>query len=301
MSKRVSGWRGHVFLLVALLVCPGAAWAGSITVGSISVDPADDFAEFAPLAAYLAKQLPSDGVDRGRVVVADGIPQMARYLREGKVDLYIDSPFPSMAVSRAAGSRFLLRRWKRGQSEYHSVIFVREDSGIGRLEDLKGKVIAFEEPFSSSGYFLPKVTLAQKGFTLVPKREASDPVAPDEVGYVFSYDDEDTMVWVLRRKVAAGATDDQTYVKKAKGSLGSLRVIYRTPSVARQIVSCRSDLPPALVAHVKRILLEMERTAEGRSVLRAFEKTTRFDEIPDPDLASLAELQRFVDAEVGRR
>jgi phosphonate transport system substrate-binding protein len=289
------------FLLFAALVflMPQVTWAGPINIGSIQIEPAHEVKRFLPLARYLAKQLQSEGIDQGRVVVAESMPQMAALLREGKADLYIDSPFPSVAVSRLSGSKFLLRRWKKGLGEYRTVIFVRKDSGVSRLADLKGKMIAFEHPYSTSGYFLPKMVLVQKGLKLAPKREAADPVGPDEVGYVLSNLDETTMVWVLRRKVSAGAMDNQNYPKEAKGNLNSLKSIYETFSIPRQIVSYRADLPPKLVARIKEILLKMDQSEEGRKALQEFERTAKFDEIPDQAMAPLLKSMKFIEAELG--
>ncbi len=289
-------WRISRLAAIVFLI-PQGVWAGSITLGSIGVDPADEIKKFLPLANYLAKQLQSEGIDQGRVVVAKSIPQMAAYVREGKVDLYIDSPFPSVAVSRLSGTKFLLRRWKKGIAEYHTVIFTRKDSGVDRLEDIRGKTIAFEEPFSSSGYFLPKLVLAQMGLKLVPKGGPSESVSPEEVGYAFSFDDETTMVWVLRGKAVAGAMDNQTYLKEAKGNLDRLKVIYETFSIPRHIVTYRPDLPAPLVARIREILLTMDQSQEGRVTLQAFEKTTKFDELPDQALAPLLKAPKFIDAE----
>jgi phosphonate transport system substrate-binding protein len=232
--------------------------------------------------------------------VADSIPQMAAFAREGRVDLHIDSLFPALAVSRLSGSQLLLRRWKKGVGDYYSVMFVRKDSGIDRLEDLKGRSIAFEEPFSSSGYFLPKMVLAEAGYQLVRVQEALDPVSRDEVGYVFSNDDENTMVWVLRGKITAGAMDQENYLKYARNHLDRLQIIHQTFSLPRHVVSYRADLPASLVARVKEILLEMDQSEEGKKVLQAFEKTTKFDELSARALDPLLEATQFIDAEFGR-
>src|SRR2546430_2445519 len=85
---------------VLIWLLPQVAWGGSITLGSISLEPAAEVKKFWPLARYLAQQLRPEGVDQGHVVVADSIPQMAAWLREGTVDLYVDSTFPAMAVRR---------------------------------------------------------------------------------------------------------------------------------------------------------------------------------------------------------
>ena len=294
-------WIVPLIFLMAATLLPQTTWARAINLGSLSDEAADEAKKFFPLASYLARQLQSEGIDQGMVVVANGVSQMATYLREGKVDLYIDSPFPSLAASRLSGSKILLRRWKKGLSEYYSVIFARQDGGIERLEDLRGKMFAFEEPFSSSGYFLPKVALQERGLRLVPKTEASERVGPEEVGYVFSRDDENTMVWVLRGKVAAAAMDHQTFLKYAKGKVDRLKIVHKTFPVPRQIVSYRADLPPKLVARIREILITMDQSEEGRKILHDFERTTKFDEVPENSLAQLRKLQGFIPGEFKSR
>jgi phosphonate transport system substrate-binding protein len=63
--------------------------------------------------------------------------------------------------------RLVLRRWQRGKAEYQSLIFAKKDSGINSLQDLRGKVIAFEDPESTSGHFLPRFFLVKRGFKMV--------------------------------------------------------------------------------------------------------------------------------------
>lgn len=292
-------WWMLFFLAAAALLLARPVMAKTVVIGSVGDVPMNEIKKFLPLVKYLAKQLQPEGYDQGKVVVARSISEMAAFLREGKADLYIDSPFPIAAVSRLSGSQFLLLRMKKGLSEYHSVIFTRKDSGINRLQDLNQKVIGFKEPFSSSGYFVPKMMLVHEGLKLVPKKDVTDPVAPREVGYVFTNDSENTMVWVLRKKVAAGATDNQAYELEARNSLDSLKILYQTFSFPRHIVSYRADLPAPLVARIKEVLLKMNLSDEGKKALEEFEKTTRFDEVPEQTMAPFLKAGKFIDSEFG--
>lgn len=292
-------WISLFVSVVVLLLLPRPTWARPINVGSISVEAAAEIKKFLPLASYLAKELQSEGIDQGKVVVAKTVSQMAALLREGKVDIFIDSPFPTLAVSQLSGSKLLLRRWKKGQGEYHSVIFTRKDSEVNRLEDLKGKMIAFQDPFSTSSYFLPKTMLLQKGLKLALKTDSSESVAPGEVGYLFSIADENIMLWVLRKKVVAGALDDLAYEKEAKSSLNSLKVIEKSNPVPRHIVSYRADLPLKLVARIKEILTGMDQSEEGKKALRDFEGTSKFDAIPDQTMASFLKSMKHFRSELG--
>lgn len=291
--------RRMVFLSLVVLILPQLAWARPISVGSIGDVPTDEMKKFLPLAAYLANQLRSEGYDQGRVIVARSMPEMAKLLREEKVDLYIDSPFPAAAVSRLSGSRFFLLRLKKGLSEYHSVIFARGDSGITRLQDLKGKMVAFKEPYSSSAYFVPKLALVENGLKLAIKKDATDLVSPQEVGYIFSNDSENTMLWVLRKMVSAGALDNQSYEKEARGDIGSLKILYKSFTFPRHIVSHRASLPPPIVSKMKEVLTNMHRSDEGKRALEQFEQTTRFDELPAAAMGPFLKAGKFIEAEVG--
>ena len=48
-----------------------------------------------------------------------------------------------------------------GSTGYHSIMVARKDSGITKLEDLKGRKLGFADPDSTSGYLIPLVTLPE--------------------------------------------------------------------------------------------------------------------------------------------
>ncbi|EKF61261.1 putative phosphate/phosphonate ABC transporter,periplasmic substrate-binding protein [Agrobacterium albertimagni AOL15] len=48
-----------------------------------------------------------------------------------------------------------------GSSGYYSIMVARKDSGITKIEDMKGKKLGFADPDSASGYLVPLVTLPE--------------------------------------------------------------------------------------------------------------------------------------------
>ena len=56
-----------------------------------------------------------------------------------------------------------------GNTSYLARIWVRKESGLKTLEELRGKTIAFVDPSSTSGYVYPMVMLIQRG--LVQNRD----------------------------------------------------------------------------------------------------------------------------------
>ena len=184
------------------------------------------------------------------------------------------------------------------------MIFVRNDSAIQTVSDLPDKVVAFEEPYSTSGYFLPKSALLYAGLKLSEQADAGALVKAGEVGYVFAMDDDNIPVWVLRGKVGAGAMDDASFARLTPQRRENLRVVHQTAALPRHLVSVRRNLAPRLVNGIKAVLLGMEHSEEGRQALQKFEMTTRFDELPggpEKALAPLLILTEEIEREASRR
>ena len=124
---------------------------------------------FRPLVDYAASKISPTGQTKGAVIIAPSPGQMMKLLEEKRVDFYMESAYPTYLINRLGAAKLLLRRWKGGIADYRSVIFTSKERGIARLEDLRGKMIAFEDPGSTSGYFLPKLLLLKKGLYVVEK------------------------------------------------------------------------------------------------------------------------------------
>jgi phosphonate transport system substrate-binding protein len=290
----------RVFLIFVGFYCVCLpAWGETLHLGTIGYSIGDEIRDFMPLARYLAANLRADGVNDVKVAVAGSIAEMAALMRSAKVDLFIDSAFPSMALNQLAGSKFLLRRWKRGVREYRSLIFTKNDSGLRQLSDLKGKTIAFEEAYSSTGYFFPKVALLKAGLKVAAKKDASDPVAPTEVGYVLSNDDENTMLWVLRGLLIAGATDDVTFVRRARSKIDELRILYESAPMPRQLVSYRQDLAENVIRKLRETLLSMDKSDAGKTALMEFQRTAKFDLVPEEFHGFVSQSAPFLRRELG--
>jgi len=267
----------------------------TLVIGSVSDDPAEEAAVFQPFIDHVAVQLADVGVSAGEVVVADSLEEMGDLLRSGQVDLYVDSMNGITTVVQDGAGVPLLRRWKDGAAEYHSVVVARRDSGITAVDQLRGRTVAFEEETSTDGYFLAAASLLQLGLPLTPVPEPTSPVGSDQVGYVFSGDDENTVFLVLDGRVDAGALSDEDLVENAGSRMDELVTVGRTIDVPRHGVVTRADLEPALVAALTAALTTLHETAQGRDVLEEFDGTERFDPLTVEDLAPALELRGVLD------
>ena len=86
-----------------------------------------------------------------------------------------------------------------GSIGYHSIGFARVDSGIGKLEDVQGKVFGFGDPNSTSGYLIPSIE--------IPQTTGSTMESGDYFGEVkFTGGHEQTIIAVANGDIDAGVT-----------------------------------------------------------------------------------------------
>jgi phosphonate transport system substrate-binding protein len=104
-----------------------------------------------------------------RVTVASDYAAVIEALRNRSADLAFVHPGGYVLASREAKARIVAKNLWHGKSSFTARIYVRRDSGIKAVEDLRGKTIAFVDPASSSGYIYPMVLLIKRG--LVTNRD----------------------------------------------------------------------------------------------------------------------------------
>ena len=92
-------------------------------------------------------------------------------LRNGEADISFMGGLPYILAHNHIGAEVILSEVYRGSPVYRGRIFVRKDSGIKNLKDLRGKTIAFADPISESGYIYPLDIFVEKGLI----KQSDDP------------------------------------------------------------------------------------------------------------------------------
>jgi phosphonate transport system substrate-binding protein len=85
-----------------------------------------------------------------------------------------------------------------GSTGYHSIGFARVDSGIASLDDMEGKVFAFGDPNSTSGYLIPSIQIPRAGYSMEAGEYFSE--------IVFSGGHEQTIVGVYNGDYDGGVS-----------------------------------------------------------------------------------------------
>lgn len=258
----------------------------TLTLGLVSEIKQKQIEEhFREFVSYLARKSLGQEI-AGRVLVASTSFELAKLLDQRKVDFYMESAYPTYVINVTHGAgKLLLRRWKSGMADYHSVIFTRRNSAIKRLEDLKGQTVVFEDTGSTSGYLMPKLFLQRRGLKLTERGRFSPDVVATDVGYVFARSQEQLVDAVLGKQAAAGAFSNDDFNGLEANKKADIAFLAQTERLPRHLLSVRNDLAPAVVSRLETVLLTMHEDLEGRKILQKADGTTKFDLLPGGEAA----------------
>ncbi|PCI27145.1 MAG: hypothetical protein COB67_09220 [SAR324 cluster bacterium] len=242
-------------------------------LGMIDSSPSKMIKRFTPLLNYLkAKGLPI-----GKVVTTKNLKQMVRKFQRGQVHFLFDSPNNSIRIMDEVGALPILIREKGGVKQYNAAIFVSKNSSVQTFADLVGKVIAFEDPESTSSYLLPRNLLDQAGLDLVKSRK---PVS-GKVAYYFSKDDKNTIFQVKSGKLAQAGGIQAIQVRgKSEFRLLSPESAY----VPRHILLVKKGLD---YLKFKQVLLAMKQDPAAQAALKSMKTPTGFSEFESDPLQTM--------------
>lgn len=287
----------HRLLASLLLVVATTASADDeavLVLGRISDDPASHYEQLKPLLDYVVPRMADVGIREGRILMARDLRQMESYLRRGRVDWVTETSASGMQLQSEAGAAPLLLTERGGVSHYRTLIFARRDSGLRTPVDLRGRSIAFQNPSSTSAFHVPALVLLEHGLPLEILLSPRDRPAPGSVGFVFARSELNISTWVHKRLVDAGALSNLDWNSPQRmppSYRRDLVVVHETPEYPRALELVRGDMPPAVKARLREVLLEAASDPGARDALLQFFGTTRFLPIDDEAEASLAFLR----------
>ena len=213
-----------------------------------------------------------------RAQVASDYAGVVEALRSRRVDLAFVHPVGYVLANREAGCLILVRDIWQGKTAYTARFYVRKDSGIQRVEDLRGKTVAFVDPASSSGYIYPMMLLIKQG--LVRDR---DPKTFFKEA-LFAGTHESALRSLIQGRVDAAASFDKSPELELKDPalVARLGFVGETPPIPEAGICARPGLPPDVVARVKSALLAMK-GPEHAAVLKNIYNIDGFVEAADAD------------------
>ena len=275
-------------------LAPALADDGVLVLGRISDDPKAHYEQLKPLLDYVVPRMADVGIREGRVLMARDVQQMQSYMRRGRVDWVTETAGTAMVLADRAGARPLLMTERDGVDRYRTVFFVRNDSPVRELADLRGHSIAFQNRSSTSAYYVPADELLGIGLRLEVLLSPMDRPGPDSVGYVFGRSELNVSAWVHKRLVDVGAMSNLDWINPQRvppSYRRDFRIVRETGEFPRALEMVRGDLDARVRDRLREVLLGAAADPDADEALLQFFKTTRFAPIDDDIAAGLQRLR----------
>lgn len=204
-------------------------------------------------------------------------------MRSGRLHIagFSTGPTP-FAVNLAGAVPFALMGNETGRFGYTLQVYVRADSDIHTMADLKGKVVAHTAPTSNSGNQAPIALFPAQGV-----------VPGEDYEIVFSGSHDNSILGVVAGDYDAAPVASEVVERMAARGLydpDDLRIIYETKSFPTTSYDYAYNLDPELVAKIKEAFFSFDFT--GTALGDEFEGLTQFVPINyKDDWAIIREIQ----------
>ena len=239
---------------------------------------------FKPLAEYLSKKT---GAEVNITILSRYGNIIERFQSEKMDGAFFGSFTGALAIQKLGVDPLARPVNLDGSSTYHGYLFVRKDSGIKKVSDMKGKKMAFVEKATTAGYIFPIAYFKKNGVTNIDTFFSE---------YYFTGSHDAAIYAVLDKKADIGAAKHSVYdrVRRADPRVDKeLVILAESAKVPSNGLCVRKGLDRQLKEKLKKTLLTIDTDPEGKVVLQKlgaikFIETTVADYAPVFDLAKKA-------------
>lgn len=228
-----------------------------IRMGIISLaPPAKIYKQWTDFATYLSEKMGRDV----EIVVPKGFKKIKQAVNKKTVDIFYVNSYIFYRLRQEGKAESLAQMMNLNGSVYsQSVMFVRSDSGITSLKQLKGQKVAFVAPMGAGGYLAPRAAFYNAG--IKTKRDTKESFTKNLTSSIHK---------VLLGDVKAGTMCGLNYkLMSERVKMGDLKVISTSDDYPENVFGIRSDLPKKLRAQISDIIVGMNEDKKGREILTA--------------------------------
>jgi phosphonate transport system substrate-binding protein len=200
---------------------------------------------YSPLAEYLSKETG----EKVTIVVPKSFDAYKDAVRTGKMDLGFANPLLYVQLTEKTKLEPLaLSSEVKSGTRLRGIIVVRKDSGINKLQDLKGKKFSFVEKSSGAGYIFQMLLLNKAG------------VDPKDITILhFTKRHEQVTTDVFNKTAdAGGIREDELEKMKGKVDLSQLRIVGYTDYFPNWPVFATPKLSKETAAKIRTALLKLK-------------------------------------------
>ena len=224
--------------------------------------------DLKPISDYLSERL---GV-KVEAFTASNYIGVVEGLGSGSVDFGIIPPFSSLLAQKQSSAKpILTSKGKTGKPGYTAELYVRKDSGIKSLQDVKGKKVAFVDPSSSSGYIYPGAMLVEAGLNL-----------DKDISYQFSGGHDKSLQLLLNKDVDVIATFDgveDRYAKDFPQAKTDIQKLATSDMIPGVMVTASSKMDKELQEKLEKALRDVENDPKLKELFTKMFSITGFTDV----------------------
>lgn len=208
-------------------------------------------------------------------------------LRNGEADISFMGGLPYVLAHNEIGAEVLLSEVYRGSPFYTGRIFVKRNSGIKTLRDLKNKSIAFADPLSESGYLYPLDIFVKKGLI----KQGDDPHKFFKAVY-FAGGYQQAIQAMANGLVDAAGVSQYADLLLTPEQLSRVHWIAESTKIPSHVICARKDLSNDLKVKFKSAMLKLNRP-EYKYLLQYVYSPDGYVEAKHSDYKDVEEMARL--------
>lgn len=271
-------------LLFLIIVLPTSSFCqDSLTIGLIpEMNVFKQKQRFQPLADYLSEKLKI----QVKITMLSRYGNIIKRLSDANVDAaFLGSFTGALAISQLGVEPLARPVNLDGTSTYHGHIFVRRDSGIKTVADMKGKTMAFVEKATTAGYIFPLAYF---------RRNNVNDYQQYFKEYFFTGSHDAAVDAVLKGQAEVGAAKNTIfnfYMETNPAAREQILILASSPKVPSNGLCVLPTMNTELKTRLKEILLGLDKDHQRADVLKKlralrFVETGRDDYRPVMDLTT---------------
>ena len=229
--------------------------AEPIQFGIMSVaQPARIHKQWQPFVDYVSKK---SGYEI-KVVIPRGFNKIKKKIANKHIDMFYTNSYVFYRLNQA-GEALALAQMQNLESNImsNSVIFVRGDSNIKTLSDLKNNTVAFVSPEGAGGYLAPRALFYKQGMN-----------TKKDIKEIFTKNLSSSIHKVLLGGVSAGTMYGLNYkLMSKKVGTSELRIIASSEEYPENMIGIRPEIAIEIRERIAKVILGMINDDEGKKVL----------------------------------
>lgn len=274
---------GLVFILLVTMSCNSKPPLGSKKNPiKMYFVPSMEANKVVTSAESIADQLQKDTGYYFKVAVPTSYAAVIEAMGTGEADVAWLATYAYILAHDKYGAVVRLSTVRNGLNKYRGQFIARTNSNVKKIEDIQGKVVAFTDAASTSGFIYPSAVLQSKN------------IKPSQ--YIFAGGHPQAVLAVYSSRADVGCTywsppDQEGIPQDARlklidtysDVLDKVSIIGYTDWIPNDTVTMRKDLSPAIQDKIVNSLLSYVGTPDGKKAMKELYDIDGLNKATDED------------------